>query len=98
MNQEAPRIGLAGSHFANSTGLPDPEQYMTARDLATLARYIIEQFPKEYKIYGERQFTWNKIKQPNRNPLLDMNIGRAEDRLYRRGTAWSAPSCAMDSD
>jgi D-alanyl-D-alanine carboxypeptidase (penicillin-binding protein 5/6) len=75
MNAEARRIGLTGSHFANSTGLPDPEQYMTARDLATLARYIIEQFPESYKIYGERDFTWNKIKQPNRNPLLDMNIG-----------------------
>jgi D-alanyl-D-alanine carboxypeptidase (penicillin-binding protein 5/6) len=75
MNAEARRIGLTGSHFANSTGLPDPEQYMTARDLATLAKYIIEQFPESYKIYGERDFTWNKIKQPNRNPLLDMNIG-----------------------
>ena len=75
MNQEARRIGLTGSHFANSTGLPDPEQYMTARDLATMAKYIIEEFPESYKIYGEREFTWNKIKQPNRNPLLDMNIG-----------------------
>src|SRR6185295_16209805 len=63
------------SHFVNSTGLPDPDQYMTVRDLATLAKYIIEEFPESYKIYGEREFTWNKIKQSNRNPLLDMNIG-----------------------
>jgi D-alanyl-D-alanine carboxypeptidase (penicillin-binding protein 5/6) len=75
MNEEARHIGLAGSHFANSTGLPDPEQYMTAHDLARLAKYIIEEFPESYKIYGEREFTWNRIKQPNRNPLLDMNIG-----------------------
>ena len=75
MNEEARHIGLTGSHFANSTGLPDPDQYMTAHDLARLAKYIIEQFPESYKIYGEREFTWNKIKQPNRNPLLDMNIG-----------------------
>jgi D-alanyl-D-alanine carboxypeptidase (penicillin-binding protein 5/6) len=75
MNAEARRIGLTGSHFVNSTGLPDPDQYMTVRDLAKLAKYIIEDFPESYKIYGEREFTWNKIKQPNRNPLLDMNIG-----------------------
>ena len=75
MNEEARTIGLTGSHFVNSTGLPDPEQYMTARDLAKLAKYIIDGFPESYKIYGEREFTWNRIKQPNRNPLLDMNIG-----------------------
>jgi D-alanyl-D-alanine carboxypeptidase (penicillin-binding protein 5/6) len=75
MNEEARRIGLTGSHFVNSTGLPDADQYMTARDLAKVAKYIIDQFPESYKIYGERDFTWNRIKQPNRNPLLDMNIG-----------------------
>jgi D-alanyl-D-alanine carboxypeptidase (penicillin-binding protein 5/6) len=75
MNEEARQIGLTGSHFANSTGLPDPDQYMTARDLAKVAKYIIDQFPESYKIYGQREFTWNRIKQPNRNPLLDMNIG-----------------------
>jgi len=75
MNEEARHIGLTGSHFVNSTGLPDPDQYMTARDLAKVAKYIIDQFPDSYKIYGEREFTWNRIKQPNRNPLLDMNIG-----------------------
>lgn len=75
MNEEARKIGLTGSHFANSTGLPNPDEYMTARDLAKLASYIIRTFPEYYKIYGEPEFTWNKIRQRNRNPLLAMNIG-----------------------
>jgi D-alanyl-D-alanine carboxypeptidase (penicillin-binding protein 5/6) len=75
MNAEAKKIGLADSHFRNSTGLPDPDQYVTARDLAKLAAYIIREFPEFYKIYSESEFTWNKIKQRNRNPLLEMNIG-----------------------
>jgi D-alanyl-D-alanine carboxypeptidase (penicillin-binding protein 5/6) len=75
MNAEAKRIGLSDSHFKNSTGLPDPDQYVTARDLAKLASYIIREFPDFYKIYSEPDFTWNKIKQRNRNPLLEMNIG-----------------------
>lgn len=75
MNQEARKIGLEKSHFTNATGLPDPNQYVTARDLARLAAYIITEFPEYYKIYGEPEFTWNKIRQRNRNPLLDMNIG-----------------------
>jgi D-alanyl-D-alanine carboxypeptidase (penicillin-binding protein 5/6) len=75
MNEEARHIGLTGSHFANSTGLPNPGQYMTARDLAKLAKYLIDDFPEFYKIFGEKEFIWNKIKQSNRNPLLEMNIG-----------------------
>ena len=75
MNAEARKIGLTGSHFTNATGLPDPDQYMTARDLGILAKYIITDFPEFYKIYGETEFTWNKIRQRNRNPLLEMNIG-----------------------
>ena len=75
MNAEARKIGLTGSHFANSTGLPDPNQYVTAHDLARLADYIIRRFPDHYEIYGEKEFTWNKICQQNRNPLLGMNIG-----------------------
>jgi D-alanyl-D-alanine carboxypeptidase (penicillin-binding protein 5/6) len=75
MNEQARKLGLIGSHFTNATGLPDPQQYMTARDLAKLANHIIRDFPDFYKIYGETEFTWNKITQRNRNPLLDMNIG-----------------------
>ena len=75
MNEEARKLGLAGSHFTNATGLPDPQQYVTARDLAKLANHIIREFPEFYKIYGKTEFTWNKITQRNRNPLLEMNIG-----------------------
>jgi D-alanyl-D-alanine carboxypeptidase (penicillin-binding protein 5/6) len=75
MNEEARKLDLAGSHFTNATGLPDAQQYMTARDLAKLANHLIRDFPEFYKIYGETEFTWNKITQRNRNPLLDMNIG-----------------------
>ena len=75
MNEQARKIGLTGSHFTNSTGLPDPDQHVTARDLATLADYIIETYPEYYRIYSEPEFTWNKIRQTNRNPLLGMNIG-----------------------
>ena len=75
MNAEARKLGLAGSHFTNATGLPDPDQYVTARDLATLAKHIIVDFPEYYPIYSQTEFTWNKIRQPNRNPLLEMNIG-----------------------
>jgi serine-type D-Ala-D-Ala carboxypeptidase (penicillin-binding protein 5/6) len=75
MTKRARELGLAKSTFGNSTGLPDPRQLMTARELAKLARYIIESYPDYYKYYSEREFTWNKIRQFNRNPLLTMNIG-----------------------
>ena len=75
MNEQARKLGLTGSHFTNSTGLPDPDQYVTARDLVKLANHIIETYPEYYAIYSEPEFTWNKIRQRNRNPLLDMNIG-----------------------
>ena len=75
MNELASEIGLSGSHFTNSTGLPDPEQYVTARDLANLARYIISDFPEYYPIFSEPEFEWNGIKQANRNSLVEMGIG-----------------------
>jgi serine-type D-Ala-D-Ala carboxypeptidase (penicillin-binding protein 5/6) len=71
MTKRAREIGLARSTFANSNGLPDPGNKMTVRELATLARYIIQTYPEFYKLFGEKEFTWNKIKQPNRNPLLN---------------------------
>ena len=70
MTKRARELGLAKSTFKNATGLPDPEHRMTAFELATLARYLIEVFPEYYKLYSEREFTWNKIRQFNRNPLL----------------------------
>ena len=75
MTKRARELGLTKSTFGNSTGLPDPRQLMTARELAKLARHLIETYPDYYKYYSEREFTWNKIRQFNRNPLLNMNIG-----------------------
>ncbi len=75
MNAEAKKLGLTGSHFTNATGLPDPDQYVTAQDLARLAKHLIVDFPEFYPIYSQTEFTWNKIRQYNRNPLLDLNIG-----------------------
>jgi len=70
MNQTAKKIGLTGSHFVNSTGWPHPEHVTTASDLATLSRLIIREFPQFYGIFSEKSFTFNGIKQGNRNPLL----------------------------
>jgi D-alanyl-D-alanine carboxypeptidase (penicillin-binding protein 5/6) len=75
MTKRAREIGLPKSTFGNSNGLPDPRQLMTTRELGKLARHIIETYPEYYKIYGEREFTWGKIRQYNRNPLLAMSIG-----------------------
>jgi D-alanyl-D-alanine carboxypeptidase (penicillin-binding protein 5/6) len=75
MNDRARELGLVKSNFTNSTGLPDPQMRVTARELSRLAQHIIHTYPDQYKIYGEREFTWNKIRQQNRNPLLTMNIG-----------------------
>ena len=70
MTKRARELGLTQSTFANSNGLPDPGNKMTVRELAKLARHIIQTYPEFYKLFGEREFTWNKIRQPNRNPLL----------------------------
>jgi D-alanyl-D-alanine carboxypeptidase (penicillin-binding protein 5/6) len=75
MNDRAREIGLTKSNFTNPAGLPDPEMRVTVRELAKLAQFIIQTYPEQYKTYGEREFTWNKIRQQNRNPLLAMNIG-----------------------
>ena len=75
MNEMAKKIGLTHSHFANVDGLPDPQHYMSARDLATVAIRTIKDFPQFYKIYSDREFTFNKIRQGNRNPLLYKNLG-----------------------
>ena len=74
-NDRARELGLTKSNFTNSHGLPDPQMRVTVRELARLAQHIIQTYPEQYKLYGEREFTWNKIRQQNRNPLLAMNIG-----------------------
>jgi D-alanyl-D-alanine carboxypeptidase (penicillin-binding protein 5/6) len=70
MNREAERMGLKGTHFANAHGLPSPENYSTAQDLSVLAQRLIADYPDGYKIYSTKQYTYNKITQPNRNRLL----------------------------
>jgi D-alanyl-D-alanine carboxypeptidase (penicillin-binding protein 5/6) len=70
MNAYAKQLGMTGSHFTNSAGMPDPEHYMTARDIATLASALIHEFPEYYRWYSQREFTWNGITQQNRNGLL----------------------------
>jgi len=75
MNKRAAEIGLTHSRFTNSTGIHDPEHNASARDLAKLAQHIIRTYPEAYKVYGEREFTWNRVRQQNRNPLLAMGIG-----------------------
>lgn len=71
MNQYAQRLGLVSTHFQNTPGMPSPEHYTTARDIAVLSAALIREYPDYYKWYSQRQFTWNKISQPNRNGLLD---------------------------
>jgi serine-type D-Ala-D-Ala carboxypeptidase (penicillin-binding protein 5/6) len=71
MTKRARELGMPRSTFANSNGLPDPGNKMTVRELAKLARHIIRTYPDFYKLFGEKEFTWNKIRQQNRNPLLN---------------------------
>jgi len=89
MNQQAKRIGMTGTHFVNSTGLPDPEHYTTALDLARLARAVISEHADFYQWYSVREFTFNNIKQYNRNSLLSrdptvdgMKTGHTENAGY----------------
>jgi len=70
MNREAQRLGLKNTHFMNSTGLTDPDHYSTTEDLALLASAIIRDFPKYYRLYSQKEFSYNNIKQANRNRLL----------------------------
>ncbi|MCF7201153.1 D-alanyl-D-alanine carboxypeptidase family protein [Pseudomonas oligotrophica] len=70
MNATAQRLGMGNTHFMNATGLPHPEHYSSAGDMAKLARAIIHEDPAHYAIYAQKEFFWNNIKQPNRNLLL----------------------------
>jgi len=75
MTRRAQELNLPHLVFTNAWGRGDPEQKVTAREMALLADHVIETYPDLYKYFGEHDFLWNKIKQPNRNPLLTMNIG-----------------------
>ena len=70
MNREAARLGLAGTHFVNATGISDPQHYSTASDMAQLAAALIRDYPEYYPIYSQKEFRYNNITQPNRNRLL----------------------------
>ena len=75
MTERAQELGMSQTTFTNATGLPDPDHKTTARDLAVLARQLINTHSRYYPLFSERDFTWNKIRQTNRNPLLYANIG-----------------------
>lgn len=75
MQERAKALGLSRSQVRNPTGFAHPEQRMTAREIALLAAHIIRMHPDRYPLFGQREFTWNNIRQTNRNPLLAMNIG-----------------------
>jgi len=70
MNAEAKKLGMTGTHYADVNGMPDPQHYTTAADLATLSAHLIRDYPEYYSIFAIKEFTYNKIKQPNRNRLL----------------------------
>jgi D-alanyl-D-alanine carboxypeptidase (penicillin-binding protein 5/6) len=75
MNSEAKRLGLKNSVFKNANGLPHPDMHVTAHDLGTLAVHLIKEYPEYYHYFAEREFTWNGIKQGNRNLLLGTYAG-----------------------
>lgn len=95
MNKEAARLGMKNTHFINATGLPDPSHYTTVNDLALLASAILRDFPDEYKrLYSVKEYTYNKITQPNRNRLLwiDPNVDG-----MKTGHTESAGYCLISS-
>jgi serine-type D-Ala-D-Ala carboxypeptidase (penicillin-binding protein 5/6) len=94
MNQYAQKLGMKNSHFVNAPGLPDPDHYATARDLALLGRALIRDFPEDYKVYAQREFIYNGIRQGNRNILLDMD--RGADGI-KTGHTSSAGFCLLSS-
>ncbi len=99
MNATASALGMNNSRFANSTGMPDPEQLVTARDIATLARALIRDFPDNYDWYSQREFTYNGIQQHNRNRLLwrDESVDGLKTG-YTSGAGYSLVSSAERND
>jgi D-alanyl-D-alanine carboxypeptidase (penicillin-binding protein 5/6) len=94
MNQYAQQLGMVSTRFQNSPGMPHPEHYTTANDIALLASALIHEYPEYYKWYSQRSFTWNKITQPNRNGLLDRDS--TVDGL-KTGHTESAGYCLVSS-
>ena len=80
MNEKAGEIGMSSTNFTNSSGINDPDNISTVRDIALMSKYLIENYPKYYELFAEKTFTWDRtggepIKQGNRNPLLYKNVG-----------------------
>ena len=80
MNEKAEEIGMTSTNFSNSSGINDPNNFSTVRDIALMSKYLIANYPEFYKWYGEKTFTWDRtggdpIKQGNRNPLLYKKVG-----------------------
>ena len=80
MNEKASEIGMTSTNFSNSSGINDPDNYSTVKDIALMSKYLIKNYPKYYEIFKEKNFTWDRtggdpIKQGNRNPLLYKNVG-----------------------
>ena len=100
MNTYAQEVGMTSSHFANSHGLPDPEQYVSARDMSKLASALINETPEEYKIYSQKSYTYNNIKQYNRNALLwdrSMNVDGIKTG-HTSEAGYSLVTSAVDGD
>jgi D-alanyl-D-alanine carboxypeptidase (penicillin-binding protein 5/6) len=101
MNRYAVRLGMTNTKFVNSSGLPHPDHYSTARDMANLAAALIRDFPVHYPLHAVREYTWNNIKQYNRNPLLrrdesvdGVKTGFGVDGFRERGLAAQRNSVA----
>lgn len=99
MNNRAEEIGLTGSHFLNSTGLPAEGQHVTAKDLSILARHIIETYPEYYHFFSIPEFTWNNITQRNRNPTLGFTQGADGMKTgYTEKSGYALVSSAKQGD
>ncbi len=99
MNQEAKRLGMRNSHFTNPSGLPHPDHYMSAWDIMLAARAVIAEFPEQYALYDLREFTFNNIKQYNRNNLLlrDDSVDGIKTG-YTKKAGWCLAASAVRDD
>lgn len=99
MTERAGELGLKSAGFRNATGINAPDHKISVRDLARLSRHIISEYPEFFPYYSQREFTWNKIKQQNRNPLLDMGIGADGMKTgYIKESGYSLVGTAVQND
>ncbi|MEM8838479.1 MAG: D-alanyl-D-alanine carboxypeptidase family protein [Pseudomonadota bacterium] len=99
MNTFGQKIGMTGSNFKNATGLPDPDQFSTARDLAVLTLHVVENYPEQSRVFAQEDFTWNDIFQRSRNPLLRLDIGADGIKTgYTRESGYGMIASATQGD